>query len=313
MRTRKSSSLWVALFLLAQYAPGQSLAPRAYLITPVDSNAVTISSSIYTGGVLFDNAVPITDASGTIGLIVPSFYHSLNFMGRSSNVTLVLPYSIGSFSALVANQDTNVYRSGMGDGAVRFSVNLTGGPAMTVPQFMEWKQKKLLGASIAVQFPSGQYDSSRLINIGDNRWGFKPELGYSQRWSKWILDAYVGGWFFTKNAEFFSQNNFFRGTRQQSQEPIGVVETHLSRDFKPGFWLSLDGNFWYGGRTTLGGVQNLNSLQKNSRVGATAAVRVSKHQSLKFSYARGAYIRVGGDYQAVTIAWQYSWLGTFFK
>lgn len=245
--------------------------------------------------------------------MIPSFYHALNFLGRSSNVAIVLPYSIASFSALVVNQKTNVYRSGMGDGAVRFSVNLAGGPAMNVPQFMDWKQKKLLGASIAVQFPSGQYDPTRLINIGDNRWGFKPELGYSQRWSKWILDAYAGGWFFTKNAEFFSQNNFFPGIRQQTQEPIGVVETHLSRDFKPGVWVSLDGNFWYGGRTTLGGVQNLNSLQKNSRVGATAAFRVSKHQSLKLSYARGAYIRVGGNYQAVTVGWQYSWIGQFFK
>jgi hypothetical protein len=301
------------VLLLAQCVHGQSLAPRAYLITPVDSNAVTISSSFYTGGVLFDNAVPITNASGKIGVILPSFYHSLNFLGRSSNVTLVLPYSIASFRALVVNQNINVYRSGIGDGAVRFSVNLTGGPAMSVPQFMEWKQKKLLGASFAVQFPSGQYDSTRLINIGDNRWGFKPEIGYSQRWSKWILDGYAGGWFFTKNAEFFSQNSFFPGIRQQSQEAIGVVETHLSRDFKPGVWFSLDGNFWYGGRTTLGGVQNLNSLQRNSRVGATAAFRISKHQSLKFSYARGAYIRVGGDYQAVTIAWQYSWIGRFFK
>lgn len=304
---------YCAFILLTSFAYGQSLAPRAYLVTPTDSNAVTISSSLYTGGVLFDNAVPITGASGKIAVIVPSFYHSLNFLGRSSNVTLVLPYSIATFNAVVVNKDANVYRSGLGDGAVRFSMNLAGGPAMDVPQFKDWKQKKLLGASIAVQFPSGQYDPTRLINIGDNRWGFKPELGYSQRWSKWILDAYAGGWFFTGNSEFFSQNNFFPGIRQQTQEPIGVVETHLSRDFKPGVWVSLDGNFWYGGRTTLGGVQNLGSLQKNSRVGATAAFRVSKHQSLKFGYARGAYIRVGGDYQAITIAWQYSWLGTFFK
>ena len=29
----------------------------------------------------------------------------------------------------------------------------------------------------------------------------------------------------------------------------------------------------------------------------------------KFSYSRGTYIRFGGDYQNLQLAWQYSWLG----
>ncbi len=297
----------LALFF-APASLGQSLAPRAYLITPVGSNAVTITSNFYSGDILFDSTSPITDASGNISLVVPTYYRALDFFGRSANLTLSVPYSVGSFEALVVDQQVAAYRSGIGDGAVRFSVNLIGGPAMRLPKFLKWKQKRLLGVSLLVGIPIGQYDPTRLINIGSNRWSLRPEVGLSQCWGKWILDTYGGVWFFTTNPEFFSRNRYFPGTRSQSQEPMGVLEAHLSYDFKPRLWVSADGNFWYGGRTSLDGVQNPATLQKSSRVGATASIPISKHQSLKFSYARGAYIRYGGDYQAIAVAWQYSWI-----
>jgi hypothetical protein len=59
----------------------------------------------------------------------------------------------------------------------------------------------------------------------------------------------------------------------------------------------------------LNGVDNPLTLEKSSRIGATAAIPLSKHQTLKFSYNDGAYIRYGGNYQSVSVAWQYSWLG----
>jgi hypothetical protein len=74
-------------------------------------------------------------------------------------------------------------------------------------------------------------------------------------------------------------------------------------------WASLDGDFWVGGITSLNGIRNLESKQTSSRIGGTFSVPVSKHQSLKFSYSNGTYIRFGGNYQTVSVAWQYSWLG----
>lgn len=184
---------------------------------------------------------------------------------------------------------------------------------MKLPEFKKWKQKRLLGASLLVEFPSGQYDPTKLINIGINRWAFKPEFGYSQRWGNWVLDGYAACWFFTTNPEFFSHNQYYPGTRSQSQEPIGAFEGHLSYDIKPRLWASFDANFWTGGVTSLDGIANPATLQRNSRIGATVSFPVSKHQSLKVSYANGAYIRFGGDYQAVSVAWQYSWLGRHLK
>ena len=62
-----------------------------------------------------------------------------------------------------------IYRSGMADSIFRLSVNLFGGPAMRPKDFVKWKQKNILGASVEVVVPTGQYYSSHLINPGSNR------------------------------------------------------------------------------------------------------------------------------------------------
>jgi hypothetical protein len=288
---------------------GQDLAPRAYVITPVHSNAITITYSFYDGGVLLDGAVPVTDASATIHVPIFSYYHSLNFFGRSANLVASLPYGAGNFQGKLLTTETSVYRSGLLDSVFRFAVNLKGGPAMNAPEMRKWKQKTLVGVSLKFTAPTGQYDPTKLVNYGANRWAFKPEIGLSRRWGSWVLDAYGGAWFYTTNHDYFSRNQFYSGTRSQEQKPIGALEGHLSYDVKPRFWASLDGNFWFGGATAINGVDNPKTQQRNSRIGATVSVPVSRHQSLKGSFSRGAYTQFGGDFNNVSVAWQYSWLG----
>ena len=287
----------------------QDLAPRAYLITPNHSNAVTLTYAFYNGSIIFDGTIPITDANARVHVPVLSYSHSLGLFGRTAAFTASLPYGVGTFHGTVAEAETLANRSGLLTPTFRFSINLKGGPAMNVADFMKWRQKTIIGASFKVVPPGGQYDPTKLINLGSNRWAFKPELGYSHRWGHWILDAYGGVWFFTQNSEFFSHNQFSPGVNTQTETPVGSFEGHISYDFKPRFWVSLDGNYWFGGKTSLNGVQNPLTLQRNSRVGVTASIPVTRHGSLKLSYNDGAYIRYGGNYRNIAIAWQYSWLG----
>ncbi len=287
-------------------AMAQTLAPRAYVITPVHGNAITLSWSFYNGGLNFNGAIPITGATGIYHVPVLSYYHSFSLFGRSANFTGFLPYAVGTFGGSVLGTQTQIYRSGLLDVALRFSVNLKGGPAMSAPEFARWKQKALLGASLTVIAPTGQYNPTHLINWGINRWAFRPELGYSQRWRKWVLDGYGGVWFYTTNSAFYALPT----PRRQTERPIGSFEGHLSYDFgKLRCWVSLDGNFWFGGTTSLNGISNPGSRQTSSRIGATASFPLVKHQSIKISYSTGTYVRFGGNYQSVSMAWQYSWIG----
>jgi hypothetical protein len=302
------SVVLVTWLMGAAYA--QDLAPRAYIITPIHSNAVTLTYSFSDGSINLNSAV-VTDSSGTTHTAIFSYFHTFNFFGRSANITGSLPYGVGTFNGTLMTTETTVNRSGLLGAGFRFSVNLLGGPAMDTPEFRKWRQKTVLGASLRVITPTGQYDPTKLINLGANRWAFKPELGYSRRWGNWVLDAYGGAWLFTTNPDYFSRNQFFPGTNTQSQKPIGSFEGHLSYDLKPRLWASLDSNLWVGGRTSVNGTENPNTLEKNARLGVTLSVPVprSKHQSLKFSYSNGAYVQFGGDFQNVSVAWQYSWLG----
>jgi hypothetical protein len=305
------TALAAFLFIVTGVCVGQDLSPRAYVVVPIHSNAVVLSYSYLNGSVLFDPSIPITDATSQVNFTAISLFHTLNFFGRSSSVTATLPYGVGNFQGLVtgAPTETHLYRSGLLDSTFRFSVNIKGGPAMAPREFIKWRQKLLLGTSLTVVAPTGQYDPTRLINQGSNRWAFKPELGLSRRWGHWLFDTYGAVWFFTTNQEFFSHNAYSPGTNTKSQAPVGAFEGHLSYDVKPRFWVSFDANFWTGGQSSINGKENSGTLQRSSRLGGTMSVPISRHQAVKFSYSNGAYVRYGGDYQSVSVGWQYSWLG----
>lgn len=299
--------LFVCTLLLSLPAlHAQELAPRAYLITPTSSNAITLTYSFFSGGLNLPGELPITDASGTFSVPVVTYYRSFAFLGRSANVAVGLPYGIGNFEGTLEGGNVQqAYRSGLLDTGIRFAVNLKGGPAMSLPRFMKWKQRLLLGASLRIIPPTGQYAPNRLVNWGIHRWAFKPEFGVSRSWGRWVVDGYAGAWFFTANSESFS----LPAPRYQTLSPIASFEGHLSYDLKPRLWFSLDGNFWTGGTATVDGLENPGTRQTSARIGGTASIPLNQRQSLKFSYSHGAYIRFGGDYQNVSISWQYAWVG----
>lgn len=298
-------------FCGATPATAQDLAPRAYFVTPVHSNAITLTWSFYSGPVDFNGVVPIEGARGTYSVPVFSYYHAFRFFGRSANFVASLPYGVGNFTGSVLGANTTAYRSGLLDFSARFSVNLLGGPAMETQQYAKWKQKRLLGVSLKIVAPTGQYNPTKLINWGINRWAFKPEIGYSHRWGNWVLDAYAGAWFYTENPQSF----YIPFPVPQTQAPIGSLEGHFSYDFSTQLgrklrgWVSLDGNFWWGGITSLYGIPNADTKQTSSRLGATVSIPYTKHQSIKIAYSGGTYSRFGGDYQNFQLAWQYSWIG----
>ena len=259
----------------------QDLAPRAYLITPTHSNAVTLTWSFYDGSINFNGAIPISDAKGKYSVPIFNYYHSFGLFGRSANIVAALPYAVGTLPGNCCSEWNRTFTAPvLVDSVYRFSVNLKGGPAMPPQEFIKWRQKVLLGASLKVMAPTGQYDPTKLINWGTNRWSFKPEFGYSQRWGKWIVDGYAGVWFFTTNQDYWSRNTFYPGTRSQSQKPMGAFEGHLSYDFKRGFWVSLDGNFWFGGITSVAGVEN--PLTKADELASRRHRRGPDHQAPVF-------------------------------
>jgi len=279
----------------------QSLTPRAYLITPTGSNAIILSFGYNSGGILPDPTFPVANLTAQFQTPVLSVYRSFGFFSRSANVSVSLPYGYGHFQGSVLGSDARISRSGLADSQIRLSVNLHGGPAMKLPAFVKYRERTIVGASVTMVTPTGQFDPGRLVNPGANHWAFKPEAGLARRLGKWALDAYGGVWLFTTNSQFYP------GTSVRKQNPIASLEFHLSYYFRPRLWASFDSNFWLGGSTVMNGVSNDDGA-RNSRLGGTVAVPVSRHQSLKVSANWGALVRIGGNFTTLTAGWQYSWI-----
>ncbi|MGB7492394.1 MAG: transporter, partial [Thermoanaerobaculia bacterium] len=232
----------VALLVLAFPLAGQELEPAAYKVVPINANLLQVGYVLAVGDVNFNPALPVEDAEATINTMTVMYGRTLSLFGRSANFGVVAPYSVGHLEGIYIGEFTEVDRSGLRDPLFRLAVNLYGGPAMELKEFASYKPKTNVGASIRILAPLGEYDSSKLINLGTNRWSFKPEIGVTRALGKWSLECYAGVWFFTDNTDFF-------GGKTREQDPIGSFQGHTLYTFKPGMWLALDLNYYNGGTT----------------------------------------------------------------
>ena len=189
---------------------------------------------------------------------------------------------------------------GLGDPLLRLSVNFFGAPALSLGDFAAYRQDLIVGASLEVTVPLGQYDSSKVLNVGTNRWSIKPELGFSKAWGQLTLEVIPAITFFTTN------NDFLRG-KTLEQDPIYSLQGHIIYQSSPNFWGALDSTYYVGGRTTVEGKQG--QEPENVRVGMTAALSMSRHQSIKVYGSAGAFNRTDNNFWAVGVAWQYRWGG----
>jgi len=289
------------IIILFCFAPlkAQELEPRTYTNIPVGLNFIAAGYAYTTGGILFDPTIPLEDANIRIHGFVLAYARSLKIGSMSGKVDLILPYAVLSGTAEFQGQPVSRQVSGMGDPRIRFSINFVGSPAISLSEYRDYKQNLIIGASLQVYMPLSQYDPEKLVNIGTNRFAFKPELGISRAFSHLSLELATG-------VTFLTVNNDFYGGKTRSQAPIGSIQAHAVYSFKGGIWLAFDGNYYWGGRTTLDGIKG-NDLQENSRFGLTFALPLSIHHSLKLHLSTGVSTRTGSDFDSVGLSWQYRW------
>jgi hypothetical protein len=290
------------LWLLGAAGPlrAQDLDPRAYTVTPLDLNIAVVLYNRTWGDVLLDPSLPVEDVSARLNAYAIGYFRSINFFGRSANIRVALPYVTGHVEGLLLGEFAEADRSGIADMRAQISVNLLGGAAMTRPEFAFFKPGSNLFASFTVVAPTGQYYADKLINLGNNRWAFKPEVAFTQALGKWTLEGYAGVWFFTTN------DKFYRGASVRKQDPMLTYQLHASYTFRPGLWASIDGTVYNGGDTSVDGVDK-NDRQQASRAGTNLSWSFAPGHSVKVQYARTTTVRVGGKFNMLSFGYTYSW------
>ncbi len=281
-------------------ADAQELEPRAYSAAPVGTRFALVGYTRLRGPVLPDPSVPITDLTARVDGLSLGYARFFDALGRTANVAVVLPYLNADFKGEIGETTHEAHRAGIGDLRLRGAINLFGQPALTPAAFLQHPDVLSGGASLSVVVPTGQYEGSRLINIGTNRWAFKPELGLAYPLGNWFAEVAAGVWSFTENEEFF-------GGHRRSQEPLAVYQLHAGYYFRRGTWLALDFGRYIGGRTSVDGAPK-DDEQHNSRIGFVLSLPVAAGWSAKLGYSKGTVVRAGGDYSIASAALQYRWL-----
>jgi hypothetical protein len=299
VRSRVPTVLALALLAGGAAARGQEIEPRAYANAPVGLDFLVVGYTLLQGEVATDPSSPIQNAQLEVHGPIAGWAHTFGIAGKSAKVDLVVPYGFLSGSAEAGGVIHTRDVSGLWDPKLRLSVNFLGAPALAPAEYAGYRQDWIVGASFQLGMPLGQYDETRLANLGTNRWSLRSELGASKSIGRLVVEVAGGATVYTDNDEAF-------GGGTLEKDPLYSVQANAIYNFRSRIWLSVGGVYYEGGATTLRGVDRGDRLS-SSRVGTTLSLPVGKRDSVKLFAQTGVTARVGGDFDAYGFAWQRRW------
>ena len=294
----------IALLMIALSfgtARAQDLEPRAFSPAPVGLNIALLGYTNSQGNVFFDRALLIEDATGEVHSATGAYVRTFGISGMSAKFSTVIPFAWGDWKGVVDGVPASTSRRGLADPRFQLAVNFVGAPAVSLKDFAAYSEGTIVGASLLMIVPIGQYDPTKLINLGSGRWSFRPRVGLSNRLGRWTVETMVDAWFFTTIPEAY-------GGTVIAQDPIWTIQADLIYRFKKGFWIGVIGGLADGGRTTVNGVKKANA-QRSTRLGMTLAVPLTARHSVRFFYANSVSTRLGADFNLLNISLQYRWGG----
>lgn len=279
----------------------QDLEPRLLSPAPVGGNFAIASYGYSVGNILLDNTLPVEDLDASINSFIVAYARSFKLFKKLAKFDAIVPYALANYDAIVNNADTSASRTGFGDPLFRLSIIWIGTDPLSPPDFMKREQKKFnLGTSLRVVAPMGQYDPSKLLNLGTNRWTVKLTLAASYTLARRVvLEGHFNSVFFTENDAFFSGNTL-------KQKPLLSTQFHASYIIKPGVWVAASIGRSYLGETVLNGEEQDN-LQNTSRYGLVFSYRLKPHSALKLGFTSGITARYGANFTSFVLAYQFIW------
>jgi len=294
----------VALCVLSLAAAGagaQQLEPRAYSNAPVGMNFLIAGYAYSTGGLSTDPALPLTNADLNIHSPFVAYAHAFDAWGKSAKFDTVFASGCLDGTAEVNGVPAQRDICGLLDPTFRVSMNFYGAPALQLKDFASYKQDLIVGTSLQVQAPLGQYDPNRLVNLGTNRWAFRPEIGISKALRPFTVEVVL-------SANLYTTNHDYLGGSTREQDPVYATQLHLIYEFRGGAWLAFDANYYTEGGSSVNGVPQNDELG-NSRFGLTLALPWDRQNSIKLYMSQGVLVRTGQDFTTAGLAWQHRWGG----
>lgn len=290
----------LCLLLCTSAARAQDLEPRRWTTFPVGMSVLGFGLGEGWGDLSFDPVLQLTDAEVDTRQEIASFVHSFGVLEKTARVDIQVPYEQSRWQGKVAGTPDSVRRSGFADPRIRVSVNLAGAPALKGKEFKEYHESHpvntVVGAAVAVRLPWGKYHEDKLLNLGNNRYTIRPQLGVLHTRGPWSYELTGSVFFFTDNDDFFG------GTKRE-QDPIYALQAHVVRSFPSGWWASLGAAYGWGGETTIDGDEK-SDRRGDLLAGGSFGFPVASNQAMQFGYIRRRTQKdLGVDTDSVFAGW----------
>jgi hypothetical protein len=267
--------------------------------SPVGLNQLELAYAYGRSNASIDTSLIITGAHLNLneGSVAYTRYFSL--LHRLFWAEAAVP--IAGLSGSVDGTRVQESKTGAGDSGYELAMLLKG-PALSAEQFENYKPGTVVGLSLTVSAPTGSYDPGTILNLGSDRWSFKPEIAVSHPFGpdkRAQLDAYGQIYFFTDNTSY-------HGKEILRQEPLPGLEAHFSYSFFDRLWASLDGLYAFRGTTFVDGVDQ-NNAQKNFVIGSEVNLALNDKNSLVFQFGKALVHENGPSLTGFTVKYDYSW------
>lgn len=230
----------------------------------------------------FDPAhLPTPNASFDATLALTGYAHTFTLAERSAMAAVILPMGHVSGGATLAGRSASDSASGFGDPMLEFNINLIGPKAQnTIPDVLRFEPGFSLDLLVDLALPIGEYDSSKALNLGQNRWYGRIGLPTTVQLGPWVpgrrttLEFLPAVWLFGTNDDFTGQT--------LKTDPMFQLDAHLTRDFTEHFWGGLDFTWYKGGGSTINGVSA--GKLDNVALGLTLGYAVNDNLSMTVGY-----------------------------
>ncbi|MDM9630273.1 transporter [Robiginitalea aurantiaca] len=292
--------LLTIVFLMYQNACSQDLEPRRWTPIPLGTHVLGAGYSYSSGDVFFDPLLEIEDVKVRAHSVVAKFVQPIKIANKLGTVSLLVPFSTADWTGLLSGDPAAVSRTGFADPRIRASLILTGPPAGNAAEIQKFRLENTVytsfGVSLAVSVPIGEYFEDKLINLGGNRFVFRPQAGMIHTWGEWSFELTGSVFMYTRNPDFFNNS-------ERRQRPTYTLQSHLVKQFKKGAWLSLSAGYGFGGESIING-QAAGDFRSNLLVSASYSFLIAKRQGLKLTYVHTeALENIGADTDNFILAW----------
>jgi hypothetical protein len=270
----------VVLFSLTSSGLAQDIEPRRWTPLPVGMN-IFGAGVVYTDGdIALDPVLELEDVTVEVQTAIASFLRAFELLGQSARFDVRLPYKDAQWEGLLSGQPASADRRGFGDPRVRLSVDFLGAPALKAKEFRAYRAlhpvSTIAGAALAVTLPLGEYKQDKLLNLGENRFIFRPQLGFVHTRNHWSYELTGSIFLYTDNDDFFGDN-----TREQ--DPLFALQSHLTYVSPRHWWISIGAAHDWGGETSING-ENKDDRRRDLLYGVSAGLTVGSHSSVKLAY-----------------------------